>query len=286
MPKKLLDILSASGDITANDIAEIRKEAAQKKISIEKTLIERGIEEQVIVRAKSEALGIPYYALNGKKINFDVLKLIPEESARHYQFVPLGIEENVLLIGMINPESTDAKEALNFIASRINQPFRIYVISQHDLMVVLNEYKGISGEASKVLGELEMALTPELGARQQKASDEEAVFVEDAPITKMVAVILRHATEGRASDIHIEPAQNQLRVRFRVDGVLYTSLLLPMNVHEAIISRVKILTNMLLDEKRKPQDGRFSAKIENREIDFRVSTFPTYFGEKVVMRIL
>lgn len=286
MPKKLLDILSASGEVAPNEIMEIRKEAAQKKVSIEDVLLSRGVDEKFIIRAKSEALDIPSYSLSGKKVNFDVLKLIPEESARHYQFVPLGIEENVLLIGMVNPESTDAKEALNFIAARINQPFRIYLISRHDLATVLGEYKGISGEASKVLGELEIALTPESGKSTKKASDEETVFVEDAPITKMVAVILRHATEGRASDIHIEPAQDQLRVRFRVDGVLYTSLLLPMNVHEAIISRVKILTNMLLDEKRKPQDGRFSAKIENREIDFRVSTFPTYFGEKVAIRIL
>lgn len=286
MPKKLLDILSASGEVSPDEIVEIRKEAAQKKVSIEDVLLDRGVDEKLIIRAKSEALDIPSYSLSGKKVNFDVLKLIPEESARHYQFVPLGIEENVLLIGMVNPESTDAKEALNFIAARINQPFRIYLISRHDLATVLGEYKGISGEASKVLGELEVALTPEPGKSTQKASDEENTFVEDAPITKMVAVILRHATEGRASDIHIEPAQDQLRVRFRVDGVLYTSLLLPMNVHEAIISRVKILTNMLLDEKRKPQDGRFSAKIENREIDFRVSTFPTYFGEKVAIRIL
>lgn len=286
MPKKILDILSASGEITVDDIAAIRKEASQKNTSIEDVLINRGVEEGVIVKAKSEALGIPFYSLDGKKINFEVLKLIPEESARHYQFVPLGIEKNNLLIGMVNPESTDAKEALNFIASRINQPFSVYLISRHDLMAVLSEYKGISGEASKVLGELEMALTPESGVRIKKGSEEEAMFVEDAPITKMVAVILRHATEGRASDIHIEPAHDQLRVRFRVDGILYTSLLLPMNVHEAIISRVKILTNMLLDEKRKPQDGRFSAKIENREIDFRVSTFPTYFGEKVAIRIL
>jgi len=102
----------------------------------------------------------------------------------------------------------------------------------------------------------------------------------------MVAVMLKHATEGRASDIHIEPSRDQLRIRFRVDGVLYTSLLLPMKVHEAVVSRIKILTNMQLDEKRKPQDGRFSARIENREIDFRVSTFPTTFGEKVAIRIL
>ena len=150
---------------------------------------------------------------------------------------------------------------------------------------------------TKVLGELETALSEEAvlqsglirkgvraGIRDELGA--ESALVEEAPITKMVAVILRHATEGRASDIHIEPGREQLRVRFRVDGVLHTSLFLPMKAHDAILSRVKILTNLQLDEKRKPQDGRFSAKIGGREIDFRVSTFPTYFGEKAAIRIL
>lgn len=289
MPKKLLDILMASGNITADEASDIRKEAAKKNISIEDVLIGRGVDDELVARAKGQALDVPVYLLKGKKVPFDLLKTIPEESARHYQFVPLGIEDKILAIGMVSPESTEAKEALNFIASRINQPFKIYLISRHDIAAVLAEYKGISGEVTKVLGELEMALDQEVNAalkKSGKAVESEAAFVEDAPITKMVAVILRHATEGRASDIHIEPTHDQLRVRFRVDGVLYTSLLLPISVHEAIISRVKILTNMQLDEKRKPQDGRFSARIENREIDFRVSTFPTYFGEKVAIRIL
>ncbi len=289
MPKKLLDILVASGDITANDASEVRKEAAKKNISIEEVLTGRGLDDDIVAHAKGEALDIPVYSLKGKKVPFDLLKTVPEESARHYQFVPLGTEDNILAIGMANPESTEAKEALNFIASRINQPFKIYLISRRDLAAVLGEYKGISGEVTKVLGELEVALEQEVGValkKSGKAAEVESTFVEDAPITKMVAVILKHATEGRASDIHIEPTHDQLRVRLRVDGVLYTSLLLPIAVHEAIISRIKILTNMQLDEKRKPQDGRFSAKIENREIDFRVSTFPTYFGEKVAIRIL
>jgi type IV pilus assembly protein PilB len=112
------------------------------------------------------------------------------------------------------------------------------------------------------------------------------VFVEDTPVTKLVAVILKHATEGRASDIHIEPERKQLRIRFRLDGTLYTSLFLPMSVHGAVIARIKILTHLKLDEKRKPQDGRFSTTIKGTVIDFRVSTFPTYFGEKIVIRIL
>src|SRR3989338_2033311 len=281
----VLDILAGSGDITLQEAAEIRKLARSKNISIEEELLERGLDEQKILKAKGEAFGIPTFSLAGKKVPFDLLKNIPEESAKHYQFVPINLENGIISIGMVDPDNIEAKEALKFIATRLNQPFKIFLISRRDMAAVLGEYKGISGEVTKVLGELEVALSEE-STLPKEMIREETSFVEDAPITKIVAVILRPATEGRASDVHIEPSGDKLRVRFRVDGVLYTSLFLPMKVHDSIISRIKILTNMQLDEKRKPQDGRFSAKIEGREIDFRVSTFPTYFGEKVAIRIL
>ena len=286
MPKRVLDALIESGALSAPEAGLVRKDAAQKKISIDEALMERGFDEDLIARARSEALGVPVFSLKNKKIPFDTLKLISEESARHYQFAPLGQDGAALLVGMVNPDDIEAKEALNFIATRLSRPFKIFLISRKDFAAILNEYKGISGEVNKVLGELESAFSQEEGPQLKKAIEQESVFVEDAPITKMVAVILRHATEGRASDIHIEPAHDQLRVRFRVDGILYTSLLLPMSVHDAVVSKVKILTNMQLDEKRRPQDGRFSTHIEDREIDFRVSTLPTYFGEKVAIRIL
>jgi type IV pilus assembly protein PilB len=286
MQKRLLDILTTAGLLTSQEAVEVRKTAAGKGISIEQELIDRGFDDDAILKAKGELFGLPLFSLNNKKVPFDILKVVPEESARHYQFVPLGQEGNVLHIGMVDPDRMEAKEALNFIATRLNQQYKVFLISHRDFNTVIAEYKGISGEVNKVLGELETAIAQESGPIEKRAVDTETTFVEDAPITKMVAVVLRHAIEGHASDIHIEPGPEQLRVRFRVDGVLYTSLLLPMSVHDAMISRVKILTNMQLDEKRKPQDGRFSTKIENREVDFRVSTFPTYFGEKVAIRIL
>ena len=280
-----MDVLVSQSVISLEDASEVRKTSRSKNISIEEELLARGVDEMKVLAAKGEALGIPTVSLGGKKVPFDLLKNIPEESARHYKFVPLGVENGIIRIGMLDPENIDAKEALKFIASRLNQPFKIFLISRRDFNNILEEYKSISGEVTKVLDELESALSEEPVLPKTFAKSETS-FVEEAPITKIVAVMLRHATEGRASDIHIEPGREQLRVRFRVDGVLYTSLFLPMRVHEAIVSRVKILTNMQLDEKRKPQDGRFSAKIEDREIDFRVSTFPTFFGEKVAIRIL
>ncbi|MEK7560063.1 MAG: GspE/PulE family protein [Patescibacteria group bacterium] len=285
MAKGFLDILSSWGDIDEKEVSEIRKEAKKKNISEEEELLSRGVKEESILNARVEALGVPTISLRGKNIDFELLKNIPEESARHYQFAPFGIENGIIQIGMADPENIESKEALRFIASRLDRPFKVFLISKKDLEAVFKEYKGMSGEVSKVLGELESALSAE-DLPLFKKPLEETEFVEEAPITKMVAVMLRHAADAMASDIHIEPERGRLRVRFRVDGVLGTSLVLPLKVHEPIVSRIKILTNMQLDEKRKPQDGRFSARIENRDVDFRVSTFPTHFGEKVVIRLL
>lgn len=284
--RSILDVLAGQGIIALEQISEIRRDARKKNVPIEDELFARGVSESDILKAKGEALGIEVRLLGGAKVPFDLLKAIPEESARHYNFVPIGLNEGVLEIGMISPESIESKEALKFIAGRLGKPFKIFLISRQDLLAVLNEYKGIGGEVTKVLGELESAISSDVLTAQKQNISQEMPFVEDAPITKMVAVILRHATEGRASDVHIEPGREKLRIRFRVDGTLYNSLILPLKVHEQIVARIKVLTNMQLDEKRKPQDGRFSARIDDRDIDFRVSTFPTYFGEKVVIRIL
>src|SRR3989344_3358092 len=280
-----IDRLAEKGLINPNDVSRVKNEAASGGASAE-ALLAGVVPAEEIVNAKSEIYGVPAYELKGRKVNFETLKYVPEESARHYRLGPPGVKDGVLEIGMIDPSDIEAREALKFIASKTNVPFKIYVISEKDLDSVFEEYKSLGGEVTRVLSEFEVALQEEKPTLGMAEGVKEGMLVEEAPVTKMVAVIIKHATEGLASDIHIEPSKDKLRVRFRVDGVLYTSLLLPIKMHEAIVSRMKILTNMKLDEKRKPQDGRFSAKIENREIDFRVSTLPTAFGEKVAIRIL
>jgi type IV pilus assembly protein PilB len=238
-----------------------------------------------------ETIEIPSLELEGRKVAFDILKYIPEDSAAYYKFVPVGLRDGVLEVGMVDADNMEARDALQFIASKINLPFKIYSISEKDFQSVLKSYEGLTSAVDKALGEIETGIKAEaeLDAQHKALNTKQTLepgIIEEAPVTKIVAVILQHATAGNASDIHIEPIAGKVRVRFRVDGVLYTSLFLPMAVHDAIVARIKILTNMKLDEKRKPQDGRFSAKIEGRKIDFRVSSLPTYFGEKVVLRIL
>ncbi len=235
------------------------------------------------------ASNIPTKNLKDVEVAGSILEYIPQESAEHYKVVPIGVKDGVLEVGSTNPSDLEARDALNFISSRIGLPYKLFLISESDFESMLEKYKGLSGEVTKALSELESELSANVtqGVKSEETKEpSEAKIVEDAPVTKIVATILSYASDGSASDIHIEPTHDNVRVRFRVDGVLNTSLILPLKVHSAVVARIKILSNMRLDEKRKPQDGRFSAKIEDRKIDFRVSTFPTYYGEKVVMRIL
>ncbi len=280
------DILVKKNIIDPETLSEARSLAEEKGVSIESMLKARGVSQEQIEAAKSEAGGVPFRKIKAKKIAFNILKQIPEEAVRHYKFLPLEVKDGVLEMGMVNPQDIEAREALQFIVSKLNMPFKIFAISEDDFREGVKGYKGLTGEVSKVLGELESALLDTEGGVPKEIFQSENKFVEEAPVTKMVGVILKHAVAGNASDIHIEPMSDKLKVRFRVQGELHTSLILPLRVHEAIVSRIKIITNMKIDEKRKPQDGRFGVMIDNRAIDFRVSTFPTHFGEKVVIRIL
>ena len=291
-----LDILVKKNTITPADLAEARSEASSGEVSIETALQKRGVGASDVLAAKEEYFGVPSRTVPSSQIPFEILNYIPEQSARHYLFAPLSVTDGVLEVGIVDPDNIEARDALQFISSKINLPYKLFVITQADFEKVLKGYQGLSGEVTKALTDLETELsvddigTGEVLSGEDVATDggpgEAKTIVEDAPVTKIVATILRYAIEGGASDIHIEPLDTQVRVRFRVDGIMHTSLVLPINVHQAVVSRIKILSNMKLDEKRKPQDNRFSAHLSGRKIDFRVSTFPTYYGEKVVMRIL
>ena len=285
-----LDFLIEKEIIDKKIVSQIKEELKNSGESIDDVLLKNNVLPKKILEAKSEYYNVPIKNMSDSNVPFDILKYIPEESATHYKFVPVGLKDGFLEVGMVEPNDIEARDALNFISSKEDLPFKIFLISNEDFLRVKEVYKGLSGEVTKALDELSTDLDSEIAEIKSPGKDgklDNTVIIEDAPVTKIVATILRYAVEGNASDVHIEPMRNQVRVRFRVDGLLNTSLLLPAKVLSSLIARVKILTStMKLDEKRKPQDGRFSAKIEGRKIDFRVSTFPSYYGEKVVMRIL
>ncbi len=294
---EFLEFLAKQGVISTADVAAISNEASKGEKSVGEILRDKGVGSRQLVSLKGQYYNLPTRQVGSGDVSFEILKYIPEESAQYYQFVPIGVKDSVLEVGILDPDNTQARDALQFISVRNGMPYKVYLISQEDFEEVIKSYKGLRGEVSKALSELETELVDDEGGSKDlkkvisevtttKKDEGVAQIVEDAPVTKIVAVILRHATEGNASDVHIEQMKDKTRVRFRVDGVLYTSLLLPAAVHDAVVARIKILANLKLDEKRKPQDGRFSTRVENRKIDFRVSTFPSYYGEKVVMRIL
>ena len=293
----ILPLLADKGVLSKERVAGL--ETALKKPdspSVETLLQKEGVTLPDILKAKSDYYGVPAREVGESSVPFDILGFVPEESARHYRLVPLGEQEGALEVGITDPDNLEARDALTFISAKIGMPYKLFVITDTDFERLLGQYKGLSGEVGKALNELETELTVEtnknLGEKRSVAleendiTDTEAVTA-DAPVTKIVATVLRHAAEQRASDIHIEPMIDQTRVRFRIDGVLITNITLPPKVHSSVVARIKVLSNMRLDEKRKPQDGRFSARVGGGgKVDFRVSTFPTYYGEKVVMRIL
>lgn len=284
----ILDVLVEKKILKQDDVSAIEKEAKSSGLSLEQVLISHGVAPEDILNSKGEALDIPARSLKGTIIPGKILDYVPQESAEHYHLAPIGIADGVLEVGIVDPDDIEARDALNFISSKIGMPYKLFLINQEDFENVLQMYKGLSGQVTEALGELETELTESMANEKATQSKEKAQdkIVEDAPVTKIVATILSHASDSNASDIHIEPERENVRVRFRVDGVLDTSLTLPTKVHQAVVARIKIMSNMRLDEKRKPQDGRFSVQIDKRRIDFRVSTFPTYYGEKIVMRIL
>lgn len=278
------------GLISPDNEEKIRDESLKRGLSLEDALLNQNVSASDILSLKSEYFSVPTREVDTADITDAILNFVPQETAEHYHFVPIGVSDNVLEIGMTSTNNIEAIDALNFIASKIQMPFKIFLISEGDFTKVFALYKGLTGEVSKALNELDTELKNETVVKKEKEDkdvvNKNSTIGDDAPVTKIVATILRYASDGNASDIHIEPWREVVKVRFRVDGVMNTSLVLPLKVHSAVVARIKILCNMRLDEKRKPQDGRFSARIESRRIDFRVSTFPTYFGEKVVMRLL
>lgn len=286
----IISLLVKNNKIKAADAAGIENEARKDKLPLEAVLAKRGVSVEDMLKAASDYYKIPSRVLPTGPIGHAGLEHIPEESARHYGFVPIGVSEGALEVGVTDPDDIESLDALQFISTKAGMPYKLFIISQSDFNRVLDEYQNLSGEVGEALSELETSLDDVITKRKEDQENEKGITEErikaDAPVTKIVATMLRYAVEGGASDIHVEPTLEKTRVRFRMDGELHTSLELPAKVHPAVVARIKILCQMRLDEKRKPQDGRFSATVEGRRIDFRVSTFPTEMGEKVVMRIL
>ena len=290
--QKLIDNLVQKKLLTAEQKQQVEQRSGNKNVLIENVLTkEMQVSQEDILKAKSDVAQVGAYSLEGSQIPKEVLNFIPVETVQQYKMVPIIKNEKQLIVGMVDPTSVKAQDALRFIFFRSDIQTEIVAITEQDFQNVLVAYRELGKEVSSALEEIEQSATQTQADQKQKwqlqeSESEDNKMLRSAPIVRVVAVILRHAIEGNASDIHIESSRENTRVRFRLDGVLHTSLVLPLNVHTAIVARIKILASLRLDESRIPQDGRFSTTLKGSSIDFRVSTFPTSTGEKVVLRVL
>jgi type IV pilus assembly protein PilB len=282
-------LVSCSVDKKQNlDIAY--EEAKKSSSDIFDVLVSKKmLKEEDVTKIKADYLHVPCIILKEKTIDESVLRIISEKAVAFYKFVPFEFDNNLLKVGMVDPNNLEALDALKFISIRHGISTKIYLISKESFETVLKQYKTFGDELKDVLENVDKRIDSKPDeTRQEKETDR---ITEEAPISKVVDIIISHAVEGKASDIHIESTEKDLRVRYRLDGILHDSLILPKKLGPAVVSRIKILSNLKIDETRKPQDGRFrfnlaSQGVLGKSVDLRVSTFPTVNGEKVVMRIL
>lgn len=291
-----LELLAEHSVVTRYQLDIVLEKLEANHGDLDQALFDSGVDESHIRKAKSELYGLPQQEVNSESIPFEVFKYLNEESARHYRIVPIGYASpEVLLVGIVDPSNTETQNALQFLFAKSQIAYALTVISLSDFKKVLERYGHLGqSEQQNPFGNDDQAISldnPETldqtlaeTSKKDLASGEK--IVEDAPATRAVGVIISTAIEGGASDIHIEPTETSVKVRYRVDGDLHTTTVLPKNMHSALVARIKVMAKMKLDEKRKPQDNRFYGDYRGRKVDFRVSTMPTFFGEKIVMRIL
>lgn len=282
------NFLVEKGFITQDNLSRALVEATTSHRNLLDYLVnEHYVAEEDITRARGLFFNVPYVDLRARTISPQILEIASKEAVYNYRFVPFELEGGVLKVALTDPTNLAALEALEFLSQKRKIKVEAYIMSVSSFRAAFRKEGNITSEVSEALSEAAQKEEVEEQAKLIATEEPQGQKITDeAPVSKIVDVIIRHAIEARASDIHIEPSEEDLRVRYRIDGVLHSSLILPKVIHPAVISRIKILSSLKIDEQRLPQDGRFHISLEGKSIDFRVSTFPTVGGEKVELRIL
>lgn len=262
----------------------------ERKFDLGSFLIkEKILDREALTKLKAELYNLPYKNLIDIEISKNILNLISEDLAANYRAICFDSDENRMSVGLVDP-NLKSMEAVSFLAKQKKIAIEYYVISKNSFNSAFKQYKKMEEEISSALEIKSKEEESEDLLEFKKDEEQNILNVEDAnsaPVAKIVSVIIRNAIDSRSSDIHIEPFENESRVRYRIDGILKNALFLPKNVYNAVIARIKVLGHMKLDETRVPQDGRMVLVLDGREIDFRISTFPVGNGrEKAVLRIL
>ncbi len=279
------DILYEKGLIDSDELSSIKFERVNKGRNAEEIIKEREyVDPKQLTKARGEYLQIPYIELGDKNIPNSVLDLVPQSLAEKHNVIPFKEERGSLHLAMADPLDL---QLLGFVENKTGMKVKPYIAYEPDIKEAVSQQykKTITSDVTEALrkeGVLESAKKRE----EPKSVKQAQQVIREAPVARIVSTILEFAIRSRASDIHLEPTEEKTRVRYRIDGVLQEKLTLPKNVHPAVVSRVKILADLKIDEHRVPQDGRFKYTVDQSDIDLRVSTLPTVYGEKVVMRIL
>ncbi len=248
-------------------------------------IAQKVLDEEDLAKAKAAFFNIPYVDLRQIQVLSEVLALIPEESVSFYNLVPFELSGRNLKVAITDPTNLSALQALEFLGQKQNLQVQLYLASETSVDIVEGKKKNLKKVVGDALKDIQVKEAGALKPTEEKKETKPQI-IEEAPIIKIVEVILTNAIEASASDIHIEPSEKDVRVRYRIDGILHTSLMLPKSVQPSIVTRIKILSNLKIDESRLPQDGRFHMEVSKKAVDLRVSILPLINGEKIVMRIL
>ncbi len=277
MQTKLVSLLISEGLVSKSVLEDVKQAATTANKPLIVLLNERGIvDDELLTHAIAQVSGVPYVNLTNSVIDQNILGLLPEDIAERFMAVPLAEIQNRLAVAMIDANNV---QAVDYLANRIQRPLKVFMASEVGVRHVLDQYKtdlssvGEAAEASQV-------------EASQESNRGVKTIVQDSPISKALSTILEYAVKSRASDVHIEPLENALKIRCRIDGMLREIMQLPKSIEPALISRIKILSNLKIDEHRIPQDGQFTVKIGEKEVDLRIAISPVIWGEQVVIRLL
>ena len=275
--EKLIALLIDEGLVAADVITATKEQAAKETKPLFSLLTDQDIiDDELLTHAIAQVSGVPYVNLASTLIDQNILALLPEDIAERFMAVPLAEVQNRLAVAMLDGNNV---QAVDYLANRIQRPLKVFMASEAGVRHVLDQYKTDLSSVDQAA----KASQDELKA--EEASDVKTI-VQDSPISQALSKILEYAVKSRASDIHVEPLETALKIRCRVDGVLREVMQLPKSIEPALVSRVKILSNLKIDEHRIPQDGQFAVKVANKEVDLRIAISPVVWGEQIVIRLL
>jgi len=273
---KLIKLLINEGLIEKSVIDDALKRATENNKPLFSLLSDEGLlDNELLVHGVAQVSGVPYVNLSNSVINQDILSLLPSDVAERFMAVPLAEVQNRLAVAMIDANNV---QAVDYLSNRIQRPIKVFMASEESVRHVLDQYKT----------DLSSVNVAAQASQEESSSDAGNIktIVQDSPISRALSTILEYAVKSHASDVHIEPLEKALKIRCRVDGVLREIMQLPKSIEPALVSRIKILSNLKIDEHRIPQDGQFAVNVAGKDVDLRIAISPVVWGEQVVIRLL